>query len=148
MLVEIIGGFLLTVWAFFVMKVMAIELSKDSRRFTWCVASQRDYRTGLLQYSKLVLELSSVAVYALGPQRDPMLGRLRCTTLPMMILLSWTIFGMYKPSGHSMMIPRLQDQQIAGKYCEIMHTNIVSSMGLFEVLRPDCPSISYPENNE
>ncbi len=130
--------------AIFIFDHMTGDVIDKSRAISLCVAGERDIAMGLIQYSKLVLEFLSVTIYAIGPN-EPLWTSpgqphftLRHGALALFMYLSWILAlvciftGLHRPTGHSMFIPRILDQDISTPMVEIAHINAISLLGLLE----------------
>ncbi len=123
-----------------------VYLFDDSPAEPWCVAGKKHLGTGVLQYSKILLELVSVIFYSLGPKWNPARTYIRYCLMFFFVCCSCSIGAIcifadfYKPRGHSMLIPRILDQNVAGSFTELCHACVVSIFGLLEVFQRRCES--------
>lgn len=95
---------------------------------------------GAIQVSKLVLQMLSVVIYALGPQKNRFRRRLRFFGLCFILISSCVelclqFTELYKPGVGSALFPRTPNSYIATPFHELVHAIFIALLGLLEAWR-------------
>ena len=102
-------------------------ISKDVFRFWWfptrepefCLLGHRDYSYGIVQYSKIAMQVLALTVYSFGPPARRSLFVLRYALLIALLLLNLLFFILMHTSLHlehtfSMLLPGILDHSFYG----------------------------------
>jgi len=113
---------------------------------TECFYGDRNVSIGAIQYSKLILELLSITIYAFGPSKIRWRFGLRFFSLCFILVCS-IIIGIvqldptiYNLSSISTTFPRVLDADVAGTFTELSLVSVISLMGILEPFRIGLPT--------
>lgn len=112
------------------------------------IGSFRNYLFGTVQYSKVVLEVYAVVLYAFGPPKNRALFYVRYAGFIVIVCVSIALsivtanHELYRPYTSSMLIPHIADNHISGHFVELTHASLIAILGIFEPMRLGWPKSS------